>query len=280
VGTTAATPEAADTQRLWVIQAKSKASRKQVTMRGFHLPDLVRRLTLMANVNEIDPPAPLSDHPPPQGRMSMTDKAMMTEANRITFNSKADWWNGLTDHQRRRYLREPSTGKEEAFKAGVLAALAARPSQPNAAMVEEALHNLIVLARPHFSDETQMLALSEAERVLAALRTEALGDEEREWLLPRPDGVLSCYQCRLPYGGDHWVEAVVEHDVWAKISPTGNEGGILCINCMANRLHRLGIYDVPVKLTAGPFTTPPAQGDEAPPVGGDDLVERHAETRQ
>jgi hypothetical protein len=33
---------------LWVIQAKSKASRKQVTMRGFHLPDLVRRLTLMA----------------------------------------------------------------------------------------------------------------------------------------------------------------------------------------------------------------------------------------
>lgn len=42
---------------LWVIQAKSKASRKQVTMRGFHLPDMVRRLTLMANLNEIDPKA-------------------------------------------------------------------------------------------------------------------------------------------------------------------------------------------------------------------------------
>lgn len=42
---------------LWVIQAKSKASRKQVTMRGFHLPDMVRRLTLMANLNEIDPQA-------------------------------------------------------------------------------------------------------------------------------------------------------------------------------------------------------------------------------
>jgi hypothetical protein len=42
---------------LWVIQAKSKASRKQVTMRGFHLPDLVRRVTLMANLNEIDPRA-------------------------------------------------------------------------------------------------------------------------------------------------------------------------------------------------------------------------------
>lgn len=49
-GTSATTP-------LWVIQAKSKASRKQVTMRGFHLPDMVRRLTLMANLNEIDPQA-------------------------------------------------------------------------------------------------------------------------------------------------------------------------------------------------------------------------------
>lgn len=43
--------------RLWVVQAKSKASRKQVTMRGFHLPDMVRRLTLMANTNEVDPKA-------------------------------------------------------------------------------------------------------------------------------------------------------------------------------------------------------------------------------
>jgi hypothetical protein len=42
---------------LWVIQAKSKAARKQVTMRGFHLPDMVRRVTLMANLNEIDPKA-------------------------------------------------------------------------------------------------------------------------------------------------------------------------------------------------------------------------------
>jgi hypothetical protein len=42
---------------LWVVQAKSKASRKQVTMRGFHLPDMVRRLTLMSNSNEVDPKA-------------------------------------------------------------------------------------------------------------------------------------------------------------------------------------------------------------------------------
>jgi hypothetical protein len=42
---------------LWVVQAKSKAARKQVKLRGFHLPDMVRRLTLMANTNEVDPKA-------------------------------------------------------------------------------------------------------------------------------------------------------------------------------------------------------------------------------
>lgn len=43
--------------RLWVVQAKSKSQRKQVTMRGFHFPDTVRRLTMMAHSNEIDPRA-------------------------------------------------------------------------------------------------------------------------------------------------------------------------------------------------------------------------------
>lgn len=39
---------------LWIVQAKSRASRKQVTMKGFQLPDMVRRLTLMSNTNEVD----------------------------------------------------------------------------------------------------------------------------------------------------------------------------------------------------------------------------------
>lgn len=44
-------------KRLWVTQAKSKAQRKQVAMRGFHLPQMVRRLTLNVGQNEIDPKA-------------------------------------------------------------------------------------------------------------------------------------------------------------------------------------------------------------------------------
>ena len=42
---------------MWVVQAKSKASRKQVTMKGYHLPDVIRRLTLMTQTNEVDPRA-------------------------------------------------------------------------------------------------------------------------------------------------------------------------------------------------------------------------------
>lgn len=42
---------------LWVTQAKSKASRKQVTLKGYHLPDVIRRLTLLTQSNELDPRA-------------------------------------------------------------------------------------------------------------------------------------------------------------------------------------------------------------------------------
>jgi len=42
---------------LWVTQAKSKAQRKQLKLKGFHLPDTVRRLTLITNSDEVDPKA-------------------------------------------------------------------------------------------------------------------------------------------------------------------------------------------------------------------------------
>lgn len=69
------------------------------------------------------------------------------------------------------------------------------------------------------------------------------------------DGRVGCYDCGLSYGGGHWVEAVVPHEIWRNISPTGDEGGILCINCIALRLAKRGGPPVPVKLTSGPFVT-------------------------
>ena len=69
-----------------------------------------------------------------------------------------------------------------------------------------------------------------------------------------PVTALSCSDCGLPYGDPAWVEAIVPHDIWNEhLSPAGNEGGILCINCMAKRAIAAGLSSVPVVLAAGPF---------------------------
>ena len=64
---------------------------------------------------------------------------------------------------------------------------------------------------------------------------------------------LGCFGCGLEYGGDHWLEIVLPNDIWAKISPTGDDGGILCANCIAERLNKLGMKNVSYKLVAGPL---------------------------
>lgn len=61
------------------------------------------------------------------------------------------------------------------------------------------------------------------------------------------DGI-KCHDCGAQYGDDRWIETNVPNDVWAKISPTGDEGGILCISCISKRCIERGIDDVPVIL--------------------------------
>lgn len=51
------------------------------------------------------------------------------------------------------------------------------------------------------------------------------------WLKPKPDP-LGCYDCLLRYGEPGWADFVVPDDVWLRISPTGNDAGILCATCM------------------------------------------------
>lgn len=68
---------------------------------------------------------------------------------------------------------------------------------------------------------------------------------------------VTCHDCHLPYGGPAWIEAVVPNEIWSRISPTHDDGGILCINCMARRCADMGLEDVPVMLAAGPFALQP-----------------------
>ena len=57
-----------------------------------------------------------------------------------------------------------------------------------------------------------------------------------------------CYDCKLEYGGDEWIEAVIPDKVWNDISPTKNLSGILCITCICRRLAEKGYKDIPVWL--------------------------------
>lgn len=66
--------------------------------------------------------------------------------------------------------------------------------------------------------------------------------------------MINCHDCGLVYGGPGWIDAVVPNTIWKQISPTRDEGGILCISCMAARCEALGLEDVPVMLASGPFS--------------------------
>lgn len=64
-----------------------------------------------------------------------------------------------------------------------------------------------------------------------------------------------CYDCGLAYTDPGFPDLVVPHDVWAKISPTGDEGGLLCPSCMCRRAANLGLEKVPAVFRSGPFCT-------------------------
>ena len=72
--------------------------------------------------------------------------------------------------------------------------------------------------------------------------------------------MAKCYDCGLNYQDSGWIEAIIPDKVWNDISPTGDEGGILCITCIARRLVSRGYRRVPVWL-CGTEPLRPAGGD-------------------
>ena len=66
-----------------------------------------------------------------------------------------------------------------------------------------------------------------------------------------------CADCGRPYGDEFgFPDLVVPHNIWnEKLSPQGNEGGLLCPSCMCKRAHDAGLENVSAKFTSGPFYT-------------------------
>jgi hypothetical protein len=66
---------------------------------------------------------------------------------------------------------------------------------------------------------------------------------------------LKCADCELLYTSHKWCDVVVPDDVWRKIEgdPPPLMGIVLCFNCIAGRLIDNRLWEVPVKITSGPF---------------------------
>lgn len=53
---------------------------------------------------------------------------------------------------------------------------------------------------------------------------------------------MSCDDCGRQYGAEHgFPDLVIPYDAWKEISPSGDDGGLLCPSCICKRLHDKGI---------------------------------------
>lgn len=71
-----------------------------------------------------------------------------------------------------------------------------------------------------------------------------------------------CHDCSRPYGDEHgFPDLIIPYDAWRRISPTGDDGGLLCPSCICKRLHAAGItcegafVSGPIISVSGPTMT-------------------------
>jgi len=54
--------------------------------------------------------------------------------------------------------------------------------------------------------------------------------------------VAKCADCGRPYGAEHgFPDLIIPYADWIRISPSGDDGGLLCPSCICGRLHLAGI---------------------------------------
>jgi hypothetical protein len=48
---------------------------------------------------------------------------------------------------------------------------------------------------------------------------------------------MSCHDCARPYGHEHgFPDLIIPYWAWRKISPNGDDSGLLCPSCICKRL--------------------------------------------
>ena len=69
---------------------------------------------------------------------------------------------------------------------------------------------------------------------------------------PSP-AIVGCDECGLPYSDDGFPDFIITKEAWHRISPTGDDGGLLCPNCICRRLARAGMNNVEGAFMSGPI---------------------------
>jgi hypothetical protein len=53
---------------------------------------------------------------------------------------------------------------------------------------------------------------------------------------------VGCFDCGRRYGDGHgFPDLIIPYEAWRQISPSGDDGGLLCPSCICKRLHDAGI---------------------------------------
>lgn len=65
---------------------------------------------------------------------------------------------------------------------------------------------------------------------------------------------IGCYDCGRSYGDEHgFPDLIVPNDIWLRISPTGDYGGLLCPSCICKRLYDAGVQNCEASFMSGPI---------------------------
>ena len=65
----------------------------------------------------------------------------------------------------------------------------------------------------------------------------------------------ACLDCKRRYGDEYgFPDMLVADEVWEKINPGSNGGGLLCPSCINARAHRVGIENAGMAFMSGPFS--------------------------
>lgn len=82
------------------------------------------------------------------------------------------------------------------------------------------------------------------------------------------DNQAACDGCGRLYGHEHgFPDLIIEKAAWHAISPTGDDGGLLCPSCICKRLHEAGIK------TTGAFMSGPVESVTRPTMSNTRWIE-------